>query len=294
MNMKNTRIVISIIVGCVILFAPFASLVGAKCSSCPSTKSVCISKNLRLINYFFWKLIRSLIQFEIQSEIYVYEKKTYQRGYIENEYAVKYDEYYRGVTYSSCAVIIGGGTGSSNFPEISYYAHKVYLGLKRKGFSDENIYYISAEKREGVDAFSNKENVKHALKYWLRTHSGPMTNCYIFLLGHGNHRKDEGLLLLGQGYVGESDIAKWISGLSYKKCLIMVGCCAGSYFKDGLSGKNREILVPSNYYATSHDIAMLIDKALSKIDVNNNHKKLPFYHIPYPYNHMSSQKLRIP
>ena len=292
MNMRSIGI---IIVASIVLLSIFTTSVGARCSTCISTKSACRAKNFEFVNYF-WKLVRIIVQFEVQTELSSYEKDVYQKPYhktrVENEYAVRYEEYYYPtIIYPSCAVIIGGGTGSSNFPEISYYAHKIYLGLKKKGFSDENIYYISAERKTGVDAFSNKDNARYALKYWLRAHSGPMTNCYIFLLGHGNHRKDEGLLLLGQGYIGESDVAKWIDGISYKKCIIMIGCCAANYFKDGLSGKNREILIPPNYYATTHDIAVLTDKALSKVEINRDHKKLPPHPIPFPYKHIKPHKL---
>ncbi|KAA0005394.1 MAG: hypothetical protein FE038_00485 [Thermoplasmata archaeon] len=285
------KFVTFIIVACFILLSIFTSTASARCSSC--TPMVSTYKNPGFFNQFFWKLIRSLTQFEIQSEVSTYEKKISCKNhyYLEEDYAVRYEENYPASVYSKCAVIIGGGTGSSDSPEISYYAHKIYIGLKKKGFSDKNIYYVSAQKKEGVDAFSNKENTRYALKYWLRSHSGSLTSCYIFLLGHGNHRKDEGLLLLGQGYIGESDIAKWIKGLSYKKCLIMVGCCAASYFKDGLSGKNREILVPSRYYATTQDIAILIDKALSKVETDKGYKKLLYYHLPLPYGHIKPQRL---
>jgi hypothetical protein len=281
-----------VIVAIFIISSPLLSSAGARCTSCSSTKSyknpIASFLNFNYYKPLFGRLLAFLSRFMKNDVTIRYTNEgLIQCNYPKIKCAIEYEEYYLeyATIYTRCAVIIGGGTGHSNNYEISHCADKIYVSLKNKGFTDENIFYISPENVRGVDAYSNKENVRYALKYWLKSHSSSITECFIFLLGHGNHRRDEGLLLLGQGYVGESDIAKWIRDLRYKKCLIVVGCCAGDYFKDGLSGKNREILTPSKYYATSHDINMLIDYALSKIDTEKSYKKpLPYdYRNIYPY-----------
>lgn len=98
-------------------------------------------------------------------------------------------------------VILGGDKDDPDFDTFNTIANEVYRALRKRGFADEDIYYLNPREQQveqatreipllydgesiHVDNITSKQELEYAITDWAAEYVGPHTPLLIYLLSH--------------------------------------------------------------------------------------------------------------
>jgi len=154
-------------------------------------------------------------------------------------------------TSAGYAILIEGESGTASRPYYTASLDDVYAKLKKRSFTDENIYYLSYEgtSHVNVDALTTKANIQNAITNWAyeRIISGGIAPLYIIMVNHG----DPGRFYIDPSTITPSELNTWLTTLENNiqtaigkplTTIIVNGSCFSGSFIPALSKHNRVII----------------------------------------------------
>lgn len=124
-------------------------------------------------------------------------------------------------------IVAGGSTGDSLWPAIQSNAQRAYDALKFQGYSDADIYYMSAAGTTGVDCSPTLEFLEDYLELLSTSNTQDLV---LYLIGNGNTGTFQ---INGTEILTASQLKSWLDSLQAtipgKVSIIYDACKAGSF-----------------------------------------------------------------
>ncbi|TAN38344.1 MAG: hypothetical protein EPN25_13895, partial [Nitrospirae bacterium] len=146
------------------------------------------------------------------------------------------------------AVIVVGkiSTDPEGLKSHSKTAGRIYTHLKSRGFSDENIYYLSYQLSTGVDGIPSRANIQYAIEEWAAPRmKGVPAPLYVIMVDHGSTNA----FYTGSETITPTDLSTWLSNLETnlmngadanpealkEKRIVIIGSCYSGSFMSSLT-----------------------------------------------------------
>jgi len=152
------------------------------------------------------------------------------------------------ISASGKAVIMAGRKPNDPlWQSTEYLAGYIYQTLLYRGFSPDNIYFLSCETGSGVDAPSSLANIQTALTTWAQ--GSP--NLFIYFIDHGQEQSDDVYIRCNETDVlYASTLNQWLNDLQESgtdMLTLVVDCCQSGGFisQCRATGSHQRIVVAS-------------------------------------------------
>jgi hypothetical protein len=154
------------------------------------------------------------------------------------------------------AIIVGGGRDLNDpvWLASDYIANKAFNVLRYKGYSRENIRYLSLQPGRDIDGngllddiagSSSFANVEMAFTNWV----GNANRLFVYLVDHGSTFSGEGYFRLNSGeYLRGSQLNGWLNAIQNRyqtEVVVVIDCCyAGSFVHDlAYAGPAKRVVI---------------------------------------------------
>jgi len=147
--------------------------------------------------------------------------------------------------YSKAIIIEGQSFSGTTSKAFRSNASMVYKNLKSRGYSDDNIYFLSAQHSNGVDETISMENIKYAFNIWAFNHTSQLL---IYMIGEGQNEQmkvnDNEILLASDLNLLMNNVQNNMPGIIV---LIYDACNSGSFIArlNPPKGKKRILITSS-------------------------------------------------
>lgn len=152
------------------------------------------------------------------------------------------------ISASGKAVIMAGRKPNDPlWHSTKYLAEFVYQTLRYRGFSSDNIYFLSCETETGVDAHSSLANIQYALTTWAQ--GSP--NLFVYLIDHGQEHSNNVYVRCNEiDVLYASKLNQWLDNLQNSgttMLTLVVDCCQSGGFinRCRATGVQQRIVIAS-------------------------------------------------